>query len=101
MASAQRRLNVEQWILQSAQGLTRALAGLPGLDYDRLDRHQLRRRATPGSCASCSSPHFSRPLRNAHSMPTSVGASRESVRPGKLLPEQLATGDLLTNPKNL
>jgi len=42
-------------------------------------------------------PHFSRPVRNAHSVPTSVGVSRESIRPGKLLPEQLATGDLLTD----
>ena len=43
------------------------------------------------------SPHFSRPARNAHRVPTFVGASRESFRPGKLLPKQLATGDLLTN----
>jgi hypothetical protein len=28
-----------------------------------------------------------------------IGVSRESFRPGKLLPEQLATGDLLTNRK--
>ena len=42
-------------------------------------------------------PHFSRPVRNAHRVPTFVGASRESFRPGKLLPKQLATGDLLTN----
>ena len=37
------------------------------------------------------SPHFSRPVRNAHRVPTFVGASRESFRPGKLLPKQLAT----------
>jgi len=34
-------------------------------------------------------PHFSRPVRNAHSVPTSVGVSRESIRPGKLLPSSL------------
>ena len=44
-----------------------------------------------------SSPHFSRPVRNAHGVPTFVGASREGFRPGKLLPKQLATGDLLTS----
>src|SRR5215469_12079151 len=45
------------------------------------------------------------PVRNAHSVPTSVGVSRElryssragAFRPGKLLPKQLATGDLPTN----
>ena len=36
------------------------------------------------------------PVRNAHRVPTFVGASRESFRPGKLLPKQPATGDLLT-----
>jgi RadC-like JAB domain-containing protein len=45
------------------------------------------------------SPHFSPPLRNAHEMPTFVGASRESIRPGKRLPKPLATGDLLTSAK--
>jgi hypothetical protein len=30
------------------------------------------------------------PVRNAHGVPTFVGASRESIRPGKLLPKQLA-----------
>jgi len=39
------------------------------------------------------------PVRNAHEVPISVGVSRESFRPGKLLPKQLATGDLLTNRK--
>src|SRR5215469_3744443 len=39
------------------------------------------------------------PVRNAHGVPTFVGVSRESFRPGKLLPKQLATGDLLTNRK--
>ena len=38
-------------------------------------------------------------MRNAHGVPTFVGVSRESFRPGKLLPKQLATGDLLTNRK--
>jgi hypothetical protein len=42
-------------------------------------------------------PHFSRPLRNAHSVPTFVGVGRESFRPGKPHPRRLATGDLLTN----
>ena len=42
---------------------------------------------------------FSRPVRNAHKVPTFVGASRESIRPGKLLPKQLATGELLTSSK--
>jgi hypothetical protein len=46
-------------------------------------------------------PHFSRPVRNAHSVPTSVGVSRESIRPGKLLPKQLVTGALLTNLQTL
>jgi hypothetical protein len=40
-------------------------------------------------------------VRNAHSAPTFVGVSRESIRPGKLLPKQLAAGDLLTNLQNL
>ena len=48
-------------------------------------------------CEGGSNPFFSRPVRNAHRVPTFVGASRESFRPGKLLPKQLATGDLLTN----
>src|SRR5215472_15730815 len=39
------------------------------------------------------------PVRNAHGVPTFIGVSRESFRPGKLLPKQLATGDLLTNRK--
>jgi hypothetical protein len=39
------------------------------------------------------------PVRNVHSVPTSVGVNGESIRPGKLLPKQLATGDLLTNSK--
>jgi hypothetical protein len=39
------------------------------------------------------------PVRNAHGVPTFVGVSRESFRPGKLLPKQLATGDLLRNRK--
>ena len=39
------------------------------------------------------------PVRNAHEVPTSVGVSRESFRPGKRPPKQLATGDLLTNRK--
>ena len=43
------------------------------------------------------SPHFSRDVRNAHRVPTFVGANRESFRPGKLLPKQLATGELLTS----
>jgi len=34
-------------------------------------------------------------------VPTFVGVSRESFRPGKLLPKQLATSDLLTKSKNL
>src|SRR6202162_4817838 len=42
------------------------------------------------------SPHCSRPVRNAHVVPTSVGASREGFRP-KLLPKQPATGELLTS----
>jgi len=29
-----------------------------------------------------------------------IGVSRESIRPGKLLPKQLATGDRLTNLQN-
>jgi len=33
-------------------------------------------------------PHFSRPARNAHSVPTFVGVSRESIRSGKLFPKQ-------------
>jgi len=33
--------------------------------------------------------HFSRPVRNAHKAPKAFG-----VRPGKLLPKQLATADL-------
>src|SRR5208337_4701376 len=37
------------------------------------------------------------PVRNAHGVPTFVGASREGIRPGKLLSKQLATGDLLTS----
>jgi hypothetical protein len=37
------------------------------------------------------------PVRNPHGVPTSVGANRESIRPCKLLPKQLATGELLTN----
>ena len=36
-------------------------------------------------------------MRNAHRVPTFVGANRESFRPGKLLPKQLATGELLTS----
>jgi hypothetical protein len=44
-----------------------------------------------------SSPHFSRPVRNAHRVPTFVGVSRESFRPGKPHPKRLATDDLLTN----
>jgi len=44
------------------------------------------------------------PVRNAH-VPTAAGVSRElryssragAFAPGKLLPKQLATGDLLTN----
>jgi hypothetical protein len=32
-------------------------------------------------------PHFSRPVRSAHSVPTFVGVSCESIRPGKLLPK--------------
>jgi hypothetical protein len=32
-------------------------------------------------------------VRNAQKVPTSVGIIRESIRPGKLLPKQLATGD--------
>ena len=35
------------------------------------------------------------PVRNAQGVPTFVGVSRESFRPGKLLPKQLATGDQL------
>jgi len=31
-------------------------------------------------------------MRNAHGVPTFVGVSRESFRPGKLLPKELATG---------
>src|SRR6266566_3185920 len=42
-------------------------------------------------------PHFSRPVRNAHRVPTFVGVSRERFRPGKPHPKRLATGDLLTN----
>ena len=41
------------------------------------------------------SPHFSHPVRNAHGVPTFVGASREGFRPGKLLPKQLGTGEHL------
>jgi hypothetical protein len=47
----------------------------------------------------CTSPHFSRPRENAHGVPTLVGASREGFRPCKLLPKQLATGELLTSLK--
>ena len=39
-------------------------------------------------------------MRNAHSVPIRrrrIGVSRESIRPGKLLPKQPATGNLLTN----
>jgi hypothetical protein len=39
-------------------------------------------------------------VRNAHSVPIwrcRIGVSRESIRPGKLLPKQPATGNLLTN----
>ena len=40
------------------------------------------------------------PVRNAQECRHSSGlVSRESFRPGKLLPKQLATGDLLTNRK--
>src|SRR5215469_5340961 len=46
-----------------------------------------------------SSPHFSGPVRNAHKVPTFVGASREGFRPGKLLPKQLATGEHFTSLK--
>ena len=45
-------------------------------------------------------PQFSHPVRNAHSVPIrrrQLGVSRESIRPGKLLPKQLATGNFLTN----
>jgi len=38
-------------------------------------------------------------VRNAHRVPTFVGASRERIRPGEPLPRRLATGDLLTNCK--
>jgi len=40
------------------------------------------------------------PVRNAHGVPIRhwrIGASREGLRPGKLLSKQLATGDLLTS----
>jgi hypothetical protein len=48
------------------------------------------------------SPHFSRPVRYAHSVPIrqlpgSGLVSRESIGRGKLLPKLLATGDPLTN----
>src|SRR2546427_6342050 len=43
------------------------------------------------------SPHFSRPVRNAHGVPTFVRVSRESFRPGKPHPKGLATGGLPTN----
>src|SRR5215475_15036475 len=39
------------------------------------------------------------PVRNAHRVPTFVGASRERIRPGEPLPRRLAAGDLLTNCK--
>jgi hypothetical protein len=39
-------------------------------------------------------PHFSRPVRNAHRVPTFVGVSRESFRPGNPHPKRLAAGDL-------
>ena len=38
-------------------------------------------------------------MRNTHGVPTFVGASREGVRPGKLLPKQLATGEHFTSLK--
>ena len=48
----------------------------------------------PLKCAIATpNPHFSRPVRNAHRVPTFVGVRRESFRPDK----PLATGDLLTN----
>src|SRR5437660_11430020 len=49
------------------------------------------------SIPTSTNPHFSRPVRNAHRVPTFVGVSRESFRPGKPHPKRLATGDLLTN----
>src|SRR5215469_333205 len=54
-------------------------------------RKQPRLICPAGRCVRAldTNPHFSRPVRNAHSVPTSVGVSRESIRPGKLLPSSL------------
>ena len=57
------------------------------------------RRAGGSWDSPATSPHFSRPVRNAHGVPTFVGASREGFRPGKLLPKQLATGEHFTSLK--
>src|SRR5271165_5810199 len=49
---------------------------------------------------SLTSPAYIRPRENAHGVPIRhwrIGASRESFRPCKLLPKQLATGELLTS----
>src|SRR5271166_6036292 len=49
---------------------------------------------------SLTSPAYIRPRENAHGVPIRhwrIGASREGFRPCKLLPKQLATGELLTS----
>ena len=40
---------------------------------------------------------FHTSLKNAHRVPTFFGVSREGIRPGKLLPVQLAAGEHFTS----
>jgi len=66
--------------------------GIHDISRTELNEHSLPRFNMPLELARISQCA----VRNAHGVPTFVGVSRESFRPGKLLPKQLATGDLLT-----